>query len=542
MRFILILYLLIYIQLHNIELNAQCDNSVVPPTTINNIYITHNYSGSVNFYTPAFSSNCVNGTVTTPPNSVWLGRNGTFTYTLNFNTNVNNLIIVITATGHVNNENFVFTTNSGNPSITSSNNCLTMIVGNEIISGSQTNPGATGSSGGGGGGIFTITNNTPFNTLTITGNGGQAGSLLALCSSSVVDVDKSTYFSQTIYRCPNSPFIIGNKSYTTPGKYFDTLINYENYDSIVTTILKDLPTHNQSISRTICEGDFTRVGQKKYTTAGNYIDTLRNEYGCDSIVKLNLTIKPKSTHFIEHTICEGTSIQIGQKIYSQSGNYIDTLSNYRGCDSILSIEIKNQLKTYEQLQLTLCDGDSLYYNSKKYKNSGSFNDTFVNYYGCDSILNINIENLNKKLYTHHFYKCFDDTIIHENKIYTEIGETFEFLKSYQNCDSIVSVKIQLLPNLTKCKDATFFIPTAFSPNNDGHNDVFKIEGEHIKEIEIIIFNRWGEILLHSKDKTAQWDGYYQQKICQDGLYFYQAKIKANNLKVYYQNGTFQLLN
>jgi gliding motility-associated-like protein len=96
--------------------------------------------------------------------------------------------------------------------------------------------------------------------------------------------------------------------------------------------------------------------------------------------------------------------------------------------------------------------------------------------------------------------------------------------------------------LTQCKDATFFIPTAFSPNNDGHNDVFKIEGENFKEIEMIIFNRWGEIILQSKDKIAQWDGFYQQNICQDGLYFYQVKIKANNLKIYYVNGTFNLLN
>ena len=491
MRLCLILYLLIYFQLHNIELNAQCDNSVVPPTTINNIYITHSYSGSVSFYSTSFSSNCANGVITTPPNSVWLGRNGTFTYTLNFSTNVNNLIIAISATGNPENENFVFTTNSGNPSITSSNNCLTMIVGNEIISGNPTNPGATGSSGGGGGGIFTITNNTPFNTLTITGNGGQNGSLLALCSSSVVEVDKSTYFSQTIYRCPNSPFIIGNKSYTVPGKYFDTLVNYLNADSIITTNLIHHPSYQQTISRTICEEDTIKIGSSLYYQEGVYSNKFTSKYGCDSIVTLQLKVNPKSIHNIEFTICEG---------------------------------------------------DSLTFNNKKYSKKGLYQDTLVNYYGCDSLNNILIKQIDKSYFTYNYFMCPEDSVIHNNQIYREIGETFEVLKSYRNCDSIVSVKIQLLPSLTHCKDATFFIPTAFSPNNDGHNDVFKIEGEHIKEIEIIIFNRWGEILLHSKDKTAQWDGYYQQKICQDGLYFYQAKIKANNLKVYYQNGTFQLLN
>jgi len=490
MRLCLILYLLIYFQLHNIELNAQCDNSVVPPTTINTINITHNYSGSVNFYIPAFSSNCLTGTVTTPPNSVWLGRNGSFNYTLNFSRNVNDLIIVITATGNSGNENFIFTTNSGNPTITSSNHCLTIISGNEIISGSQTNLGATASSGGGGGGIFRISNLIPFNSLTISGDGGQNGSLLALCRSSVV-TKKPSYFTQTIYRCPNVPYQFGNKTYNNAGLYYDTLLNYENYDSIVTTVLIHHPTHQQNISKTICEGDTTRIGSSNYFKDGIYTNRLINRFGCDSIITLNLKVNPISSQNKEFTICEGDTLLLNNKVYIDRGLYQDTLVNYRGCDSLLKITI-NQI--------------------------------------------------DKSFFTHRYFMCPEDTIFHNNQIFTKIGETFEVLKSYRNCDSIVSVKVELLPNLTQCKDATFFIPTAFSPNSDGHNDVFKIEGEHIKEIEIIIFNRWGEILLHSKDKTAQWDGYYQQKICQDGLYFYQAKIKANNLKVYYQNGTFQLLN
>lgn len=469
---------------------AQCDKSVVPPSTINNIYITHNYTGDVSFYNPAFITNCATGIVTTPPNSVWLGRNGSFRYTLNFNNNVNNLVIVITATGQQGNENFIFTTNRGNPNITSNINCLTMIVGNEIISGSQTNPGATASSGGGGGGIFTISNNTPFNTLTITGNGGQNGSLLALCSSSVIVVDKTTYFSQTIYRCSNSPFFIGNKSHTVPGRYFDTLVNYLESDSIVTTNLFHYPIYQQNVSSTICEGDTLKMGSNQYTQSGIYVNNFKSRFGCDSIIILNLNVNSKST---------------------------------------------------ESIEFTICDGDTLLFNNKVYVNEGLFQDTLLNFRGCDSLLNITINQIEKSYYTYNYFICPEDTVIHNNQIFTEIGETYEILKSYRNCDSVVTVKVQLLPKLNDCKDVTFFIPTAFSPNNDGHNDVFKIEGENIKEIEMIIFNRWGEILVQASEKTAQWNGYYQQNICQDGLYFYQVKIKGNNLKIYYINGTFNLL-
>lgn len=491
MRLKLFLHILLFVQLQSFELKAQCDSSVVPPNTINTVYVTHNYTGSVSFYFPAFISNCVTGVVTTPPNSVWLGRNGSFRYTLNFNNNVNNLVIALTGTGQAGNENFIFTTNTGNPTITSSINCLTMIVGNQIFSGSQTNPGANGSTRGGGGGIFTITNSSPFNTLTITGDGGQNGSLLALCSNSVVKIRKPSFFSQTIYRCPNSPFEYRNKTYRFPGKYFDTLVNYLNDDSIVTTNLFHHPSYQQTISRTICQGDTVKIGSNQYTQEGRYINNFLSRLGCDSNITLNLNVNPQTTQNTEFTICEG---------------------------------------------------DSLTLNNKNYSIKGIFQDTLINYKGCDSILNIQINQIDKSYFRSNYFICPVDTIIHNNKIYTEIGESIEIFKSYRNCDSIVSVNIQLLPSLTQCKDAKFFIPTAFSPNNDGHNDVFKIEGENIKEIEMIIFNRWGEIILQSKDKIAQWDGFYQQNICQDGLYFYQVKIKANNLKIYYVNGTFNLLN
>lgn len=490
MRLRLFAYLIFFVQIQSIDLKAQCDKSVVPPTTINTIFITHNYTGDVTFYTSAFSSNCVTGTVTTPPNSVWLGRNGSFIYNLNFSKNVNDLVIVITGTGQTANENFIFTTNKGNPTITSSNNCLTRIVGNVILSGSPNNSGASASARGGGGGIFTISNNTAFNSLTISGDGGQNGSLLALCSSSVVEVEKKSYFTQTIYRCPNSPFTFGNKTYLLPGKYIDTLVNYLDDDSIVTTHLFHHPSYEQNIYKTICEGDTFKTGLNLYTQEGVYNQNFLSRFGCDSIVKLNLKVSPKST---------------------------------------------------ENIEFTICDGDTLLLNNKVYLNEGLFQDTLLNFRGCDSLLNIAINQIEKSYYTYNYFICPEDTVIHNNQIFTEIGETIEILKSYRNCDSIVSVKVQLLPKLNECKDATFFIPTAFSPNNDGHNDVFKIEGEHIKEIEMMIFNRWGEILFQKTDQSAQWDGYYQQEICQDGLYFYQVKIKANNLKIYYKNGTIHLI-
>lgn len=55
---------------------------------------------------------------------------------------------------------------------------------------------------------------------------------------------------------------------------------------------------------------------------------------------------------------------------------------------------------------------------------------------------------------------------------------------------------------------TFYIPNAFTPNGDGLNDVFVTKGTKIREesFQMYIYNRWGEIVFHTKDYYHYWDG------------------------------------
>jgi hypothetical protein len=98
---------------------------------------------------------------------------------MNFSSPVNNITIFLTATGMVNNENFVFTTNTGTgiPTISSTSSCFTTIIGNQILSGA-------GAPITGGGGKFLIQNSVNFTSLTITGSGVSSGSLLSICTDS----------------------------------------------------------------------------------------------------------------------------------------------------------------------------------------------------------------------------------------------------------------------------------------------------------------------------------------------------------------------
>jgi gliding motility-associated-like protein len=68
------------------------------------------------------------------------------------------------------------------------------------------------------------------------------------------------------------------------------------------------------------------------------------------------------------------------------------------------------------------------------------------------------------------------------------------------------------------------IPTAFTPNGDGLNDVFRLSGLGYEEVKIKIYSRWGE-LIYASDNFQQWDGKYKGEVVQNGVYVYIITIK-----------------
>ena len=73
---------------------------------------------------------------------------------------------------------------------------------------------------------------------------------------------------------------------------------------------------------------------------------------------------------------------------------------------------------------------------------------------------------------------------------------------------------------------TFYIPDAFSPNDDGINDVFLPKGSYIKDYEMYIFDRWGMKLFHSNDFSNGWNGKVGNNttVCQEDTYVYLINV------------------
>lgn len=91
--------------------------------------------------------------------------------------------------------------------------------------------------------------------------------------------------------------------------------------------------------------------------------------------------------------------------------------------------------------------------------------------------------------------------------------------------SIQAISKRCLPNI--------YVPTIFSPNEDGINDNFYpfIDvNQTIINYQFSVFNRWGIIVFKSNELKEGWDGTFKTKILDAGTYFWylQFEMATNN--------------
>ncbi len=108
-----------------------------------------------------------------------------------------------------------------------------------------------------------------------------------------------------------------------------------------------------------------------------------------------------------------------------------------------------ECKTYEgTVELKACADDTLVYNKKKYyKGHETGVDTFIkgNYFGCDSILHVNVEFKEPQRISLQDTICFDSTlVIHNVEFNRNHTEDSIFLKDQLGCDSILMVQVDVL--------------------------------------------------------------------------------------------------
>ena len=110
------------------------------------------------------------------------------------------------------------------------------------------------------------------------------------------------------------------------------------------------------------------------------------------------------------------------------------------------------------------------------------------------------------------------------------------IKTISGC---VTVDTQLVKTV---RQVEIFVPTAFTPNNDGLNDILRPTLMGVKELRYFrIFNRWGQMIFDTKTERAGWDGTVNGSLMSSQVVVWMMEgIGADN-KIYRRKGTTVLV-
>ncbi len=117
--------------------------------------------------------------------------------------------------------------------------------------------------------------------------------------------------------------------------------------------------------------------------------------------------------------------------------------------------------------------------------------------------------------------------------------TYTAVISRGPCSQTVSAIVWVLED--GCGDADVYIPNTFTPNGDGANDVMYARGNKITTIYFAIYNRWGEMVFETRDKTVGWDGIYKERPADVGVFGYYVKVTCYNGLETFKKGNITLI-
>lgn len=136
-----------------------------------------------------------------------------------------------------------------------------------------------------------------------------------------------------------------------------------------------------------------------------------------------------------------------------------------------------------------------------------------------------------------------NTLEIENPIAEKVLETTTFKIVADNgiCPKRDSVTVYVI--IPDCLEGKFFVPNAFSPNDDGNNDVFKVRTTlvNIEGFYLAVFDRWGNKVFSSNDKNEAWDGTYKGKKLSPNVYGWYTEGICPNGENYFLKGNVTLL-
>lgn len=413
--------------------------------------------------------------------------------------------------------------------------------------------------------IDTILNrNTTVSNINISNNASGCNDTAEIRTITTQNCCTTKYTTIKDTICSDEQLVFNNQMLANTGTYYDTLVNNGN-DSIITLELKVYNKSYEIQNKNLCIGQsFTLSNGKIITTDGIYNDTIPNI--CDSIIEYHLNFINNITTNQNPAICKGKTYTLPKgNIVSVAGIYKDTLRSSFGCDSIITtnLTITNPIPFINTV--SICDGQTYTLpNGNKVSIAGTYTDTIRQTNTCDSVIITDLS-----VFPNTFTVSLNATDTIESGNFTELqpvytnGVAVNWIwspKTNLSCDNCEIPKAsplqttQYIINVVTedgCEDtaqtkivvrqSNIYVPQAFTPNNDGVNDVAEVFAVNPKLFSIKIYNRWSELVFESTDVNSKWNGMYKGEDCPVDSYSYILDVTLQNGKQYHKQSSILLL-
>lgn len=375
--------------------------------------------------------------------------------------------------------------------------------------------------------------------------------------------------------CENQVLTVNGQVYSESTSFVDTIATSDGCDIIRTYTLDFFPLNRLNVDSPICEGDSVLIGNSYVYESGVYLDTIDGGFSCDTVVTNNVYYVDATEIEVEIFGCKGQTINFREYEYTESGVDEVFVNSISDCDTLFLVEItfydlEEEIFTYEA-----CEGDIVNIGDRDFTASETFIDTVYNEMDpCPKIEihNIIFSNLQILAQDSIFSVNYGDTLTIDPNISSLFDFSFTWDPITDNIDPLSlfqiiqviqdqfltlnvvdligcrqTVDYSILVLLPEC-DEFLFIPSGLSPNGDGINDKLGLftKPECVSEIQWInIFNRWGDLIYGEEfpilnNDEVGWDGTFKGQSLNPDVFVYTAMVTLYDGSIKFVSGEITL--
>ncbi len=287
-----------------------------------------------------------------------------------------------------------------------------------------------------------------------------------------------TYAYDTVSVCENQfPFSYHDTVFaegTETGEYEFVGMGNNGCDSLMHLYLEILPVTSYTIEDTILQQFLPyQLNDSLYTETGEYTQHFTNQYGCDSVLTLNLLVSENILVTIDSVVCDNEiPFEWNGALFEQADTLEVILQAENGADSIVVMQLSLKAVTYGDDYQTVCDSLTWIDGITYYESNDTVTYVLENAVGCDSIVTLHLTITYSTTGNDTLIACDSLTWINGVSYYESTDTATYVLTNAVGCDSVVTLHLTINysttgnDTLTACDSLTWINGVTYYESTD----------------------------------------------------------------------------